>query len=103
MGPFPCAWEPWGKSRAAWTARGWPSVRRGVLVVELRRLGAGRQRRGAGLAAAGRGGDGVEVADAHLALVAHRGEALGLRREFCLLQLAVRAHAAVLVAARQLE
>ena len=48
-------------------------------------------------------GDQVEIAGADLALVAGRGVARGLGGEFGLLQLGIGRHAAVAIAAGQLE
>ncbi len=52
-----------------------------VVVVELRRLGAARERRGGGAAGGDRHRHGVEIADADLALVAGRGIAVRPRRQ----------------------
>src|SRR5690349_11790184 len=74
-----------------------------TVLVELLGLGRARHRRGRRLAGRDRGGDRIEVARAHFALVLDRGVAVLLGRELGFLQLRVRSHAAVLVAARQLE
>ena len=70
---------------------------------ELRGLGRFLERDGRRLAARDGGGDRVEIAGADLALVAGRGVAGGLAGELALLQLGIGRHAAVAVAARQLE
>src|SRR5262249_5797948 len=68
-------------------------------------LGLGRALERGGLRPAGGYGEvhGVEIAGTDLALMLHRRIAVGLGREFCLLDLAVAGHAALAEGARELE